>query len=216
MSTARSVLLSAVVVAVISACGGGPPGGQPSPTASPASQPTDLATLPATPGSDDPTPPGAPDPTAAGTPAAVALPDLARIAGGETPAGWKEVRTADGACRMAVPADWDTETMAGAAIAPGFAGQVMMSNDPLANWGSFEDYAESAKAGYFGADKIVLAETDELFVMAAGPSSPDASVLVGRNRGDSVCGVLLTLTANGVAQLLDTGHQILYSLAATD
>lgn len=211
-------MLSILATMSFAACGGAPPQGTgPSPAASATVQPTAVATPATSPIGGTPAPTGQPEPTpAAGTPAAVALPDLARIAAGETPAGWKEVQTADGGCRMAVPPDWDTETMSGTAIAPGFAGQASVSNDPLANWGSWEAYISTVKTAFFGPDRLVLVETDELFVMAAGPSSGDASVLVGRNRGESVCGILLIITGNAIADLLDTGHQILYSLGATD
>lgn len=211
MSATRSFAPALLAVFVAVGCGSGAPQ-----TSAPA---TDSPTPPLTtpPAALETTPPaggtGSPSPTDNDVPGPP-LPDVARIATGETPAGWKELKTSDAACRIAVPADWDTETISGAAIAPNFAGQVMLSNDQLSNWGSWQDYTATAKTVYFGADKLVLVDTEQLFVMAAGPSSADVSVLVGLNRGETVCGALLTLTASGVADLLDSGFQVLYSLAS--
>ena len=218
---ASRALLAGLVLATAACTGTAPAPGTSTPTAGPTTGPTAHPTAQATP---------APSPSAAATPttepgmtaaptatgATGGLPDLARIAAGETPAGWKEVRSTDGVCRMAVPPDWDTETMPSAGISPGFEAQALMSNDQLANYGSFDAYIETAKTVYFGPDRIVLIETDELFLMTAGPSTPDASFLVGRNLGESVCGILLTIRGNAIADFLATGQQVLYSLAPAD
>ena len=214
MTALRSLAAASIVLATLAACGGGSP---PTPNVTPTRTPTSQPTAGATPTSAATPTTGAGETDApTGSPTGVVLPELARIASGETPSGWQELRSSDGACRMAVPSDWDTTTMAGTAIAPAFGGQASISNDPVANWGSWEDYINTMQTVFFGPDKLVLAENDELFVMAAGPSSADGSVLVGTNRGETVCGVLMIIQGNAIPDLLATGYQVLYSLAATD
>jgi hypothetical protein len=213
MSAHRSFATAVLVLVLAAACGGGAPRtASPEPTDQPTDVPqaTDVAT---------PTPTIA-EPTAAGESAtpgqpAGGLPDVTKIATGVVPSGWQQAKSEDGACAVAVPADWDVTSMPGSAVAPTMGGQVIVSDDDLAGFGSWESYKETAKSVYFGDDRLVLLDTDELFAMAAGPSSADVSVIVGRKNGDHACGALLTITANGVADLVDSGFQILYSLAPT-
>lgn len=201
-----SASLATLLIALAVAGCGGTPGAA---TASPS--PT--ATVPVT---ASQTPSVQPSPTAGAvqtTPPAPtgSEPDPARIATGETPQGWLEVLSPTGACRIAVPPDWDTQLMPGTG-AKLLEAQASAFDNSFATWDEFKANMQFA---YFGADKVVVVDTDEMFVMHTGPGSADYSYFVALNEGDHACGTVSIVTGSSIDKYRETSHQILYTVAPT-
>lgn len=196
-------LVTLVLALVVAACGGTPGAA----TASPSPTATVRATA-------SQAPSVTPSPTqgaVATTPPAQAgsAPDPARIATGETPAGWVEVVSPSGVCRIAVPSDWDTQLIPGTG-AKLLEAQASAFDTEFATW---DEFKTNMKFLYFGADKVVDVDTDELLIMHSGPGSPDYSYLVALNETDHACGTLSTVVSSSVDIHRETSHQILYTLA---
>lgn len=196
-------LATVIIVVAIAGCGAAPSAATPSPSPTPTIRPTATAAptvVPsATQGAVETTPP-----TAAGS-----EPDQARIATGETPTGWVEVLSPTGVCRIAVPPDWDTELMPGTG-AKLLEAQASAFDNPFTTWDEFKTNMQFA---YFGADKVVVVDTDEMFVMHSGPSNADYSYFVALDEGDHACGTVSIVTGNSIDEYRETSHQILYTVA---
>lgn len=204
-----ATLVGLVVAFAFVACAGAP-GASQQPTSTPSTQPTDLSTTEPTP-SAEPTPPGA-TPTAASptdNDVVPSQPDLTRIAKGETPAGWVEVVSPEGTCRIAVPGDWDTTLLpsTGAVL---LEAQASPFDTAFTTW---DEFKSNMQLVYFGADKEILVNDEETLLMRTGPSSADYSYLLALNEGDHACGTIDTVVSSSIDKWRDTSHQILYTLA---
>jgi hypothetical protein len=198
-------LTTLAIALIVAACGGTPPAG----TASPSPTPTPRATSSQVP-SVEPTNTATQGAVATTAPATTgSAPDPSRIATGETPAGWVEVVSPTGTCRIAVPSDWDTELIPGTG-AKLLEAQASALDTEFATW---DEFKSNMKLLYFGADKIIDIDTNEMLIMHSGPSSPDYSYLVALNESDHACGALSTVISSSVDKHRETSHQILYSLA---
>jgi len=148
--------------------------------------------------------------TPSGT-AASATVDLARLATGETPAGWQEILSGDGACRMAVPADWLTGVLPGTAT--GSYVQSTLANDSVTD---FKAEIARLKATYFGGlndpQREVLVEDDHVFVMRDTVSG-EASFVISLNAENTACGIITAVDEVAADDLRPTSIQILYTLA---
>jgi len=148
--------------------------------------------------------------TPAGSAAAAAV-DLARLATGETPAGWQEILSGDGACRMAVPADWITGVLPGTAT--GAYAQSILANDGVTD---FKAEIAHLKATYFGelndSANEVLIEDDHVFVMRETVHG-GASFVISLNGENTACGIITAVDEVAANDLRDTSVQILYTLA---
>lgn len=196
-----------LVVLALVACGG--TGASPQPTATPSLVPTREPTP-----SAEPTPslppgvtPTIPSPT--DNDVILGEPDLTRIATGETPAGWVEVLSPNGTCRIAVPGDWDTTLLPG-------TGSVLLEAQASAfdtAFTSWDEFKNNMQLAYFGADKEILVNDEDTLLMRAGPSAADYSYLLAMNEGDHACGTVSIVTGNSVFTWLETSLKILYTVA---
>jgi hypothetical protein len=198
-------LASLAIALVVAACSGSPG----SATASPSPTPTVAATAGLT-ASVEPSPTATQGAVATTPPAtAGSAPDPARIATGETPAGWVEVVSPAGTCRIAVPSDWDTQLIPGTG-AKLLEAQASAFDTDFATW---DEFKANMKFLYFGADKVIDVDSADVLIMHTGPSSADYSYFVALNEGDHACGTLSTVVSSSIATHRETSHQILYTLA---
>jgi len=148
--------------------------------------------------------------TPAGSSAAAQV-ELGRLATGETPAGWQEILSGDGACRMAVPADWITGVLPGTAT--GSYAQSILANDGVTD---FKAEIAHLKATYFGelndSANEVLIEDDHVFVMRETVRG-GASFVISLNAENTACGIITQVDEVAANDLRDTSIQILYTLA---
>ena len=220
MNVRPSFLLVAVVALSLSACGsaGSGNGGTPTndaPATGAAGETEPDATEPdatepeATEPADSTAEPGSTTDTggSSSAPGDAIDVDLSRLAKGETPAGWVEVRSADGACRQAVPADWFVNTLPGSGQSPDLLTQSLLSNDSITD---FQAQIDALKTTYFN-EKTVLLENDEVFLMRE--NGEGASYILAKNGGNHACEVLLTITKTGPDDNAASVIPILYSLA---
>ena len=158
----------------------------------------------------EPTDTKPPESTPGGT-ATSATVDLARLAMGETPPGWQEVLSGDGACRMAVPADWITGVLPG--TASGTYAQSILANDGVTD---FKAEIAHLKATYFGelndSANEVLIEDDHVFVMRETRHG-GASFVISLNAENTACGIITQVDEVAADGLRPTSIQILYTLA---
>ena len=149
--------------------------------------------------------------TPAGSAGSAGEVDLGRLATGETPAGWQEVLSGDGACRMAVPADWITGVLPGTATAT--YAQSILANDGVTD---FKAEVAHLKATYFGelndSANEVLIEDDHVFVMRETVRG-GASFVISLNAENTACGIITQVDEVAANDLRDTSIQILYTLA---
>jgi hypothetical protein len=206
--------LAATIVALeVAACSGA---GLPTFSAAP-TVPTASAAPTVEPTADEPTDtPGAiPDNSANPPPSAGGEIDFAQLATGETPDGWVEDLSNDGACRQAVPADWITGGIQGIADSPDFHVQSLLANDGVLD---FDAEIEHLKATYFtplsSSDKVVLLEDDHLFLMRE-TAHGGGSYVISLNSDTTACGIIVTVDEVAVDQYRGTVVQILYTLAET-
>jgi hypothetical protein len=151
-----------------------------------------------------------PDSTPGGT-ATSANVDLARLATGETPAGWQEILSGDGKCRMAVPGDWITGVLPGTAT--GSYAQSILANDGVTD---FKTEIAHLKATYFGelndSANEVLIEDEHVFVMRETVHG-GASFVISLNAENTACGIITAVDEVAADDLRPTSVQILYTLA---
>ncbi len=216
--------LAVLAVLVLVACGG-TPAAPATPTQPAAATPTaqapptspDPAQTPATP-TDQPTPaqPGTTPMATTGTvvsPPAGGEVDVTRLATGVTPPGWVEVRSADEACRIAVPADWTTDILPGTGSSPGFEAQATVGHDQFSAFGGdWPAYVELIRNTYV-AEEIVLHSSEETFLMRSPETLAEVTYRALRRRAASSCTLLATVRGHGMDQYHATMVQVLDTLA---
>ena len=138
--------------------------------------------------------------------------DLARLASGETPVDWVEIRSNDDACRQAVPPDWVDPGLPGQVLSPEIHVTSIVANDAFADW---DDHVVSLQGTYFADGQEVLVENDRLFLLRSTERG-GASHVLALNGGTTACRIVLAIDEAGIARYAGTGIQILYTLAETE
>ena len=134
--------------------------------------------------------------------------DVARLATGETPADWVEIRSNDDACRQAVPPDWVDSGLPGHVLSPEIHVTSIVANDPFTGW---DDHVAYLQATYFADGQEVVVENERLFLLRSTERGGASHVLA--LRGDaSACGIVLAIDEAGIGQYAAIGVQILYTL----
>lgn len=226
----RGPLLAAVLVVVVVACSPGSPAT--SPTAAPSPTPTAATIPPSEPTAAQPTPTSAapveatptetppPATTSPGTGTPLLAPaspargstdvDLTRVGTGTTPGGWQEITSADGACRLAVPADWLTDIIPGSASSPGLEATAFIAGEQFSGW---PEYVERVDESLIPGHEILLA-TDDAFLIRSAPIAGELSYVLAINRGTGACSVLIAVRPNAVDAYAGVAAEMLQTLAA--
>jgi hypothetical protein len=106
---------------------------------------------------------------------------------GKVPSGWKLVQDAEKLCRIAVPPDYITGVLEGAAQSPTGGVTALISSDRYANFGgNWKSYKQKVNETY--ADYSVVEDSDTVYYLR-GPGGERLRV---SDQGDHECGVLVT------------------------
>jgi hypothetical protein len=222
--------LIAVLVAAVAACSPGSPAT--SPPAAPSPTPTAATTPPSEPTAAQPTlTPGTPvdatpratpspadtSPTASSPQPAPASPvqgstdvDLTRVGTGTTPDGWQEVTSADGECRLAVPADWLTDIIPGSASSPGLEATAFIAGEQFSGW---PEYVQRVDETLIPGHEVLLS-TDDAFLIRSALTAGDLSYVLAINRGTGACSVLVSVRPNALDAYAGVAAEMLQTLAA--
>jgi hypothetical protein len=216
----RHLAVSVLVAIFVVGCSQAGPVSSAKPTSSPRATnalPTDFATLEPTDAQEtEPTETTTPVATSTGSPdasQATVEVDLSRLATGETPQGWMEVLSGDGACRQAVPAGWTVDVLPGTATSPDFYVQSILANDGVTD---FKAEIAHLKATYFGelndSANEVLIEDDHVFVMRETVRG-GASYVISLNAERTACGIIVSVDEVVADQYRPVSTEMLYTLA---
>lgn len=106
---------------------------------------------------------------------------------GKVPSGWQLVQDPEKVCQIAVPSDYITGVLEGAAQSPSGGVVALTSADQYANFGgNWKSYKQKVKETY--TDYSVVEDSDTIYHMR-GPGGEHLRV---SDQGDHECGVLIT------------------------
>lgn len=127
---------------------------------------------------------------------------------GKVPSGWQLVQDPEKLCRIAVPPDYVTGVLEGAAQSPSGGVVALTSADQYANFGgNWKSYKQKVKETY--TDYSVEEDSDKIYYLR-GPGGEHLRV---SDQGDHECGVLITpASAQQAEQAQSQIAQILESI----